>query len=110
MVINHVLNTGIFPDKLTIAKVIPIFKKDDLILFKHFRSISLLPTISKVLEKTIFIQFSSYINEAQLVSITIMLSHANIIVVFNIMSNNIYDIDHIDCIDCRIDVNKNADT
>ena len=29
MVINLVLNSGIFPDKLKIAKIIPNFKKDD---------------------------------------------------------------------------------
>ena len=50
MVINQVLSTGIFPDKLKIAKVIPIFKKDDPALFNNYRPISLLPTISKVLE------------------------------------------------------------
>ena len=34
MVINQVQSTGIFPDKLKIAKVIPIFKKDDPTLLK----------------------------------------------------------------------------
>ena len=29
VVINHSLITGIYPDKLKIAKVIPLFKKDD---------------------------------------------------------------------------------
>ena len=29
MVLNQVLNAGIFPDKLNIANVIPTFKKDD---------------------------------------------------------------------------------
>ena len=48
MVINQVLNTGIFPDKLKIAKVIPIFLKDDPTLFTNYRPISLLPTMSKV--------------------------------------------------------------
>ena len=66
MVINQVLSTGIFPDKLKIAKVIPIFKKDDPTLFKNYRPIYLLPTISKVLEKIIFTQLSSYFNEAKL--------------------------------------------
>ena len=58
LLINQVLNTGIFPDELKIAKVIPIFKKDDPTLFKNYRPISLLSTISKIIEKIIFTQLS----------------------------------------------------
>ncbi len=53
-------NTGIFPDKLKIAKVLPLFKKDDENLFTNYRPISLLPTISKVFEKVIFKQLHQY--------------------------------------------------
>ena len=60
------LNTGIFPDELKIAKVVPIFKKDDPTLFKNYRPISLLPTIAKVIEKIIFSQLSSYFNDTKL--------------------------------------------
>ena len=60
LLINQVLNTGTFPDKLKIAKVIPIFKKGDPSLFENYRPISLLPAISKVLEKIIALQLSSY--------------------------------------------------
>ena len=60
LLINQVLHTGIFPDKLKIAKVIPIYKKGDPQLFENYRPISLLPTISKVLEKIIHKQLSSY--------------------------------------------------
>ena len=67
LVQNQVLNMGIFPDKLKIAKVIQIFKKGDPTLFKNYRPISLLQTISKVLEKIIYTQLSSYFNEAKLV-------------------------------------------
>ena len=63
LLINRVLNTGIFPDKLKIAKVIPIYKKCDPKLFENYRPISLLPTISKVLEKIIHKQLSSYLDE-----------------------------------------------
>ena len=63
LLINQVLNTGIFPDKLKIAKVIPIYKKGDPQLFKNYRPISLLPTISKVLEKILHKQLSSYSEE-----------------------------------------------
>ena len=67
LLINQVLNTGIFPDELKIAKVIPIFKKDDPTLLKHYRPISLLSTISKVIEKIIFTQLSLYFNENKLI-------------------------------------------
>ena len=63
MIINQVLNTRICPDKLKITKVIPIFKKDDPILFKNYRPISLLIAISKVQEHIICTQLSSYFNE-----------------------------------------------
>ncbi|KAI0226336.1 hypothetical protein LSAT2_023070, partial [Lamellibrachia satsuma] len=51
LLINQVLTTGQFPDKLKVAKVIPIFKKNYLTLFTNYRPISLLPIISKVLER-----------------------------------------------------------
>ncbi len=54
IIINQTINTGIFPDKLNIAKIIPIFKKDDETQFTNYRPISLLPTISKIFERTYF--------------------------------------------------------
>ena len=53
ILINQVLHVGVFPDKLNIAKVIPIYKKGDKRIFGNYRPISLLPTISKVLERII---------------------------------------------------------
>ena len=66
LLINQVLNTGTFPDKLKIAKVIPIFKKGEPSLFENYRPISLLPAISKVLEKIIALQLSSYFEKNKL--------------------------------------------
>ena len=48
IVINKVLNNVILPDKLNIAKVVPIFKSGDSALTNNYRPISLLPVISKV--------------------------------------------------------------
>ena len=45
---------GIFPDKLKIAKVTPIYKAEDPCLFVNYRSISLLPNLSKFFEKVMY--------------------------------------------------------
>ena len=52
--------TGIFPDKLKIAKVLPLFKKGNIHLFDNYRPISLLPSISKVFEKIVYKQVYDY--------------------------------------------------
>ena len=64
-IFNQSLNTGIFPEKLKIAQVIPIHKKGSLNDISNFRPISLLPSISKILEKLIF-KHLTYLNEYKL--------------------------------------------
>ena len=66
LIINQSLNTGIFPERLKIAKVIPIYKKDDAKMFENYRPISILPAISKILEKTIFNQLHDYFQDNKL--------------------------------------------
>ena len=60
------LNTGIFPDNLKIAKVTPLFKKGDDTQFTNYRPISLLPVISKIFEKVIFKQIYGFFQDRQL--------------------------------------------
>ena len=60
LIINQILNTGVFPSQLKIAKVIPIFKKDDNKMFNNYRPISLLPVLSKVVEKVISSQINDF--------------------------------------------------
>ena len=45
--------TGIFPDALKIPRIIPIFKKGDLLQCKNYRPISLTSNISKIMEKLV---------------------------------------------------------
>ena len=56
--IKHVfslsLKQGIFPENLKIARVSPIFKKDEKFLFTNYRPISVLPCFSKLLEKIMY--------------------------------------------------------
>ena len=68
LLINQVLNTGQFPDKLKVAKVISIFKKNYPTLFTNYRPISLLPVISKVLEIIMNNQLLMYFTNTKLLS------------------------------------------
>ena len=68
VIINQSLMTGIFPDRLKIAKVIPLFKKDDPHILDNYRPISLLPSISKVFEKVVFFQTYEYFNKNKLIN------------------------------------------
>ncbi|KAK2147907.1 hypothetical protein NP493_3348g00000 [Ridgeia piscesae] len=53
--ITHIFNlsfkSGTFPEKMKIAKVIPHFKSGSKNYFNNYRPISLLPQLSKILEK-----------------------------------------------------------
>ncbi len=60
------INTGIFPDKLKIGKIIHIFKNDDETQFTNYRPISLLPIISKIFEKIIFKQLYKFLLDNKL--------------------------------------------
>ena len=54
VLVNQSFQSGIFPDKLKIAKVITLFKKGNPELPSNYRPISLLPIFSKVFEKLIY--------------------------------------------------------
>ena len=60
LIINQILDTGVFPANLKIAKIIHFFKKDDRTVFNNYRPISLLPIISKVVEKVISDQLNEF--------------------------------------------------
>ena len=53
-IINLSLLKGIFPDKLKIAQVIPVYKAEDPSLFVNYRPISLLPVFSKLFENVMY--------------------------------------------------------
>jgi hypothetical protein len=62
MIFNLSFTTGVVPDKLKIAKVIPIYKKDDAEHFSNYRPVSVLPCFSKILERLVFNRCIKYID------------------------------------------------
>ena len=60
LIINQSITTGIFPENLKIAKVVPIYKKDDQSQIKNYRPISVLPVISKIFENAMHSQLIEY--------------------------------------------------
>ena len=63
MVYNVSLSTGTFPDKLKIARRVPIYKSDDKLLANNYRPISVLPFFSKLLERMMYNRFSKFLND-----------------------------------------------
>ena len=66
LLINQSICCGMFPDKFKIAKVIPLFKKNENYLLENYRPISVLPSMSKVLERIMHSQLSAYFSEHKL--------------------------------------------
>ena len=60
--------TGLFPNQMKIAKVIPIYKAGDKHLFTNYRPVSLLSQFSKILEKLFSERMDSFIEKHKLLT------------------------------------------
>ena len=67
-IINQVLETGIFPDDWEKAKVHPIFKSDERNLPNNYTPISILPAISKIIERVMHTQLLEYFQAGNLLT------------------------------------------
>ena len=65
-IFNQSIKTKVFPDKMKVAKVVPVFKKGDPSQFNNYRPISLLPVISKIFERVLHDQIYDYVEQNQL--------------------------------------------
>ncbi len=65
--INETILGETFPDVLKTAKVIPIFKKGDKTNPNNYRPISLLPVLSKVVEKALNIQITEKLDSSHII-------------------------------------------
>ena len=64
--ITHMINrsfiTGIVPDQMKIAKVVPVYKSSERNSIKTYRPISLLTSFSKLLEKILYDKIMNFLN------------------------------------------------
>ena len=63
---NISLTTGIFPDELKRASVVPIFKSEDDMVFSNYRPVSILPIFLKLLERLVYNRLVEFINDNKL--------------------------------------------
>ena len=59
-IVNESIRTSSFPNKLKMAQVTPLFKKNDPLDVRNYRPVSILPQISKIFEKVLEMQLSDY--------------------------------------------------
>ena len=67
---NHSLNTSTFPSVWKEAKVKPLFKKGSSTDVNNYRPISILPTLSKLIEKHVHVSFVHFLNSFKLLHAT----------------------------------------
>ena len=53
-IVNQSFVTGIVPEHLKVAKIIPIYKSGNKNVFNNYRPISILPALSKIMEKIMY--------------------------------------------------------
>ena len=68
--LTHVFNmsftSGVFPAELKVAKVIPLYKGDSKYVLSNYRPVSVLPVLSKILERLMYNRLVSFVNEHKL--------------------------------------------
>ena len=65
--INSSISSGVFPECLKCAKIVPIFKKGEPTNMSNYRPIALLPTLSKVFEKIISIRLVDFFGKSNVI-------------------------------------------
>ena len=68
LIINQSLTSGIYPDEFKISIITLLHKKDDRTVISNYRPISLLPTMSKIIERIMHSQLYAYLNENNLIA------------------------------------------
>jgi len=69
--LTHMFNlnpcTGNLPSKLKLARLAPLYKSGDIVDINNYRSISVLPSLSKLFEKVVYAQIYEYLIKYKLI-------------------------------------------
>src|SRR5688572_15107072 len=66
-IVNCSFNTGIFPNALKIAKVVPIFKRGEKSDVANYRPISVLPFFAKIFENLMYERLSNFLEKNNII-------------------------------------------
>ena len=64
---NISLQSGLFPDKMKLAKVVPLFKSGDRKEISNYRPVSVLPQFSKILEKLYYKRLVKFVSDNNII-------------------------------------------
>jgi hypothetical protein len=65
---NLSISSGIFPDLLKIARVVPVFKSGDRRVISNYRPVSVLPIFSNVLERIVYNRLLNYVDRLDILT------------------------------------------
>ena len=63
VLLNNCMMSGVFPDILKIARVIPLYKEGDKNDMSNYRPICLLPVVSKIFEKLLYKRINCFLDK-----------------------------------------------
>ena len=113
-IINCCLVTGIFPDKLKIARVCPIYKSGDKSDLSNYRPVSVLNGFSKIFEKIIYARITDYVCKNEIINPSqfgFRSGHSTYMALLNLYDKVSEAIDNNEyCIGVFIDLSKAFDT
>ena len=66
-IFNESFALGIFPDHIKLAVITPMFKGGSKLDVSNYRPVSVLPTISKVLEKLMLTRLTKYLDKSKII-------------------------------------------
>jgi len=62
------MECGEYPDCLKISQIVPVLKCSSPSIPSHYRSISIIPTVSKIFEKIVYARVSNFLNKTKLLT------------------------------------------